>query len=192
MHPPVSQNLFARASESRRRRQATRAQRNNLRFIDRCQKDYEFHIRTVQGCESLLAKQSEICGLLSKHERVAVKACHGVGKTFVAARIVLAFGSSFPGSKIITTAPTGRLVKELLWSEIRSGFEQSRYKLGGEMLSTKWDLGPDWYALGFSPQKGTESVQTPTNFQCFHAPQVLIIFDEATRSEEHTSELQSR
>jgi hypothetical protein len=110
---------------------------------------------------------------------VAVKACHGVGKTFIASRIVLGFGSSFFPSKIVTTAPTGRLVKELLWSELRDGHAASKYPLGGEMLTTKWELGPNWYALGFSPQKAAGD-QTPTNFQGFHSEHVLVVFDEAT------------
>jgi phage terminase large subunit len=140
-----------------------------------------FHIREVQGVTSLQPKQIEICRELAKYDRVAVKACHGVGKTYVAARLVLWFGSTFPYSKIITTAPTARLVEKLLWEEINAGYRNSRFPLGGEMQTTQWKIDKNWFALGFSPKKETAADSgTASNFQGFHAPYIFIVFDEAT------------
>jgi hypothetical protein len=134
----------------------------------------------VQGVTSLEPLQKAICRSVAKHERTAVKACHGVGKTFIAAKIALWFGSTFVNSKIITTAPTGRLVKELLWAEIRDGYAHSKIPLGGTMLTQKWELDKNWYALGFSPRKEAGQGDSGSMFQGFHAPYILIIFDEAT------------
>src|ERR1700735_369650 len=51
--------------------------------------------------------QEEICAAISQPgARVAVKACHSSGKTFVAARIILWFLAQFEKSTVISTAPT--------------------------------------------------------------------------------------
>ena len=58
--------------------------------------------------------QEEIAGLLAQHRRVAVKAANGVGKTFLAADLVLWFLYCFRPSIVLTTAPTWRQVETLL------------------------------------------------------------------------------
>lgn len=153
-----------------------------LALRNRCQRDFVFHIEQVQGAK-LEPHQRRVAKAVVDYDRVAVSACHSIGKTYTMAKIVLAFGSSFPGCKIITTAPTFNQVKRLLWSEIRSGWKKSRYPLGGEMLLTEWKLDDDWFALGFTPRneanEGAGQGQS-SSFQGFHAPYILIVFDEAT------------
>lgn len=152
-------------------------------FIERCQKNPAFHIEQIQGVTTLEPYQKRICLAVAEYDRVAISACHDLGKTYIMARIVLALGSSFPGAKIITTAPTYLQVKQLLWSEIRAGHRTSKYPLGGEMLLTQWKIRDDWFALGFSPQKqaGSDETQgTASSFQGFHGGLVVVVFDEAT------------
>lgn len=130
--------------------------------------------------------QAEACKAIAENERVAIKACHSVGKSFLMARIVLWYAVNFPYSKVITTAPTGRQVRTILWSEIRAGYSRSKYPLGGKMLTTEWQLTDekDWFAIGFSPKSdGDNSSQEQgiqSSFQGFHAPYILVVFDEAT------------
>lgn len=142
------------------------------------------HIREVQGVDTMEPFQKRICEALVHHERVSVAACHDVGKTFTAAKIVLWFTSSYEGAKVITTAPTYNQVKRLLWSEINSGFQRSKMPLGGKMLGTEWTIGTDWFALGFTSQPGAagtgETQGTASGFQGFHGKYVLVVFDEAT------------
>lgn len=141
--------------------------------------------RDVLGaeCESY---QERINDAIAEHDRVAISACHDVGKSWDLARIVLWFGAVFPYSKIITTAPTGRQVEKILWSEIRSAHRRAKVPLGGRMLTTEWKITEegDWFALGFSPsneaQGSAEGQGTQSTFQGFHAPYILVIFDEAT------------
>jgi phage terminase large subunit len=154
-----------------------------VRILRRAQRDPVFHLEQVQGISTLEEYQKRICREVAKYERVAISACHDLGKTFTMARLVLWLGSSFPGAKIITTAPTFNQVKRLLWSEIRTGFGKSKYPLGGVMLTTEWKIDDDWFALGFSPQKsagGGEGQGTSSSFQGFHGGLVVIVFDEAT------------
>lgn len=156
---------------------------SELALLERCQRDPVFHIEQVQGVDSLEPYQKNIAQALVEHDRVAISACHSVGKTFTMSKLVLWFGSSFPRCKIITTAPTFNQVKRLLWSEIRSGWKKSKYPLGGDMLLTEWKLDDDWFALGFTSRTevgGGEGQGSASSFQGFHAPYVLVVFDEAT------------
>lgn len=146
--------------------------------------DVTFHVEQIQGITTLEPYHRELTDAVTKYQRIAIKACHDVGKTYISARVVLALGSSFPGIKIITTAPTGRQVTELLWSEIRSGFRDSKRPLGGKMMTQKWTLSEDWFVIGFKPKdetSGEEGQGAASRFQGFHGQGgIVVIFDEAT------------
>ena len=76
-------------------------------------------IENVLGVR-LWSKQKEIVRAVRDEPRVAVRAGHNVGKSFVAACLALWFLYSFRPSKVVTTAPTWRQVREILWREIRA------------------------------------------------------------------------
>lgn len=140
-------------------------------------------IEKIMGSPTLEEYQGRICQAVVDYDRVAVKACHAVGKTFVMGNIVPWFVTTHPYSIVITTAPTNRQVEALLWGEIRKAVKRSKTKLGGSLLTKKWTIDDDWYAMGFSPQGGAANgsdEQQGSSFQGFHAKHVMIIFDEAT------------
>lgn len=122
----------------------------------------------------LWEKQREICEALLVHERVAVPAAFGVGKTYLAARIAAWWLATHRGSQVVTTAATARQVKDLLWAELRSAVRQSRIPLGGELLQTEWRLGDKWFATGFAT-----SPEDVDKFTGYHSPYMLVIFDQA-------------
>ena len=65
-------------------------------------------------------KQIEIAqALLTPPHRVLVKACHKVGKTHLAGGLVNWWYDCFDPGLALTTAPTERQVKDLLWKEVR-------------------------------------------------------------------------
>src|SRR5688572_25023042 len=109
-------------------------------FIALVQKNPLLHIREVQGVTTTEPFQENLFNLIAKHERVAVQACHDVGKTWSASKVILWFTSTFEGAKVITTAPTYNQVKRLLWSEIRAGYVKAKFPLGGNMLLTEWKI----------------------------------------------------
>lgn len=149
---------------------------------EQAESDSVFHIKEVQGVDTLEDFQENIVRAVDAHERVAIKSCHDMGKTWTMAKIILAIGSSNPDCKIVTTAPTGRQVKLLLWAEIRAGHLKSKYPLGGVMGIQEWKFAPDWWAIGFTTQKqaGGGEGQANSSFQGVHAPLVVVVFDEAT------------
>ena len=128
-----------------------------------------------QACGwGLWAKQRTIADALVHHERVAVPAAFGVGKTYLAARIALWWLYNHKPSKVITTGPTMRQVKDLLWSELRAAHRRSKRALGGTPLTLQLQLEEDWFALGFATDPDEID-----KFTGYHSPHMLVIFDQA-------------
>lgn len=118
------------------------------------------------------------------YQRIAIKACHAVGKTFGMARIIEALMSTNDYIKIISTAPTYRQVHDLLWKEIHSAYEKKPAMFRrGQLNQTEWWVNSETFARGFSPQKRVkaESGQgTDSAFQGYHAKYwTVVVFDEA-------------
>lgn len=139
----------------------------------------------VLGIDTLEDYQKDILNAVRDHDRVAIAACHDVGKSWTMARVVAWFLSTFPYSKVVTTAPTYNQVKNILWSEIRAAHARAKFPLGGKLNLTDWNVTPegDWFALGFTPRNEISNGQgqgTQSSFQGFHAPHILVVFDEAT------------
>jgi len=136
-------------------------------------RDAPWFIENVIGAP-LWSTQRDIVRAVFGHERarVAAKACHASGKTYVGARIVLAFFYLYPGCKILTTAPTWTGVKKLLWSEISAAYHHMPIPLGGDLLDTELRAGTDWWAMGLSTNEGVK-------FQGHHGDKVLVVLDEA-------------
>lgn len=117
------------------------------------------------------SKQDEIVKSIFRNQRTTVKSCHGIGKSYTAARIGLTFLSLHEDSIVITTAPTFRQVENIIWREWRSAAAKATVDLGNPM-KTKHELSEKWYALGVSADKDD-------NFQGYHAKHILVIVDEA-------------
>jgi phage terminase large subunit len=149
------------------------------------QKSPELFFERVLGVTTLEDYDRRVLQSVVDNERTAIAACHDVGKTWKAARVVLWFASCFPYSKVITTAPTYNQVKNILWSEIRAAHSRALIPLGGKLNLTDWQLSQegDWFAIGFTPRNelsGEAGQGTQSSFQGFHAPHLLLVFDEAT------------
>lgn len=109
--------------------------------------------------------------LLKAPYRVLVKAGHSTGKTFLAAIAVNWWYDSFDPGVCITTAPTDRDVKDLLWKEIR--MQRQRVGLGGlQPAAAEMRTSPGHYAKGFTATSGSSFVGR-------HDARMLLVFDEA-------------
>ena len=105
----------------------------SARILGRCRRDPLFFSRHVLGGEQPWERQAEILLAVRDSNRVAVRSGHGVGKTWTAARAVIWFLYSHPHSIVLTTAPTHRQVRSILWAEIRRQVRASRVPLGGRL-----------------------------------------------------------
>ncbi len=106
--------------------------------------------------------------------RVAVHACHGSGKTYLAADLVIWFVSTRAPAKVITTASGSRSVDTQLWAEIRKSYHQARVQLGGDILPRRAEIlfSDDHYAIGFS----TDDMH---KMRGYHSQNLLVLVDEA-------------
>lgn len=143
-------------------------------LLDRGSDDPTFWVENVLGCEPW-RMQCSILDAMRTRDRVAVASCHGAGKSWLASRIALWFLYNHCPSVVITTAPTDRQVRGILWKEIGRAHRDATYRLGGKVLSNKIALDIDWYAWGF-----TAPDYDPDRFQGFHEENILIIVDEAS------------
>jgi phage terminase large subunit len=121
---------------------------------------------------SLWKREAEILQSIKTHRRTAVKACHGVGKTFTIAVAALWWLARYPEGIVLTTSPTQRQVRTQLWSEIHRHVERAKVPYPKLKTTEIKFRGDNNFAIGFSTNQ-TE------NFQGYHGRYVLIIADEA-------------
>ena len=69
---------------------------------------------------------------------------------------------------VLSTAPTFRQVRHVLWRQIRRLSRRAPDVLGGKILDTRWELAEDRYAIGLS-------ADTADQFQGFHSLNMLIV-----------------
>ena len=123
-------------------------------------------------------KQRDILRALRDHDYVAVRSCNGSGKTFTAALATIWWLLAHDEAVVITTAPSERQVKELLWREIRSVYRDNSELIGGKLTGTSLELSDKRFAFGFSTNTGDR-------FQGFHNENILAIVDEASGVHEY-------
>lgn len=124
--------------------------------------------------ETVWSKQAEVLRAIGEHPRVAVPASHSVSKTHTAARIAAWWVSVYPPETtlVITTAPTYRQVRNVLWPHIRR--LHLNHRLPGDTNLTEWRIDGELVAFGFSAHTNDEAA-----VQGYHQANLLAIVDEA-------------
>jgi hypothetical protein len=130
----------------------------------------------VLGVE-LWDAEIEILRAIETNRRVAIKACHGVGKSFTLAIATLWWLVRWPDGMVLTTAPTDRTVTTLtIWKEIHTLAARSKIPFPPSNAGSMWlrdrEKHPDNFALALTANQ-------PESFQGGHSEHLLIIADEA-------------
>lgn len=120
----------------------------------------------------LTAEQLQILFSVQNQRVTNVQAAHGVGKTMLAALILVWWVLCVRG-EAISTAPTARQVKELLWKEVNKCVASNRLPDEG-LGKVHYYLNESARAIGF-----TASDDNSNAFQGVHAAKLLVIEDEA-------------
>lgn len=144
------------------------------RVYERARRDPVWFARHILGVEPW-SKQVDILRAIRDHPKVAVRSCHGIGKSFTAAIVILWFLFCHPRSIVLSTAPTWRQVDKLIWKEVRTAYKRARFPLGGKLMPKAPEIyvtDEDWFAIGLSTNH-------PDRFQGFHAEYILVVVDEA-------------
>jgi hypothetical protein len=135
----------------------------------------------------LWSKQVEILEAVKEHRKVAVKSCHGPGKSFSAGNLVAwwldpdthPLGEAFA----LTTAPSWPQVETILWREIRRRHHKGNLAgritrdcqwILGDPGTKKLDDSEEIIGMGRKPQDYDEDT-----FQGIHARYLLAVLDEA-------------
>ncbi|OFW99194.1 MAG: hypothetical protein A3E78_14260 [Alphaproteobacteria bacterium RIFCSPHIGHO2_12_FULL_63_12] len=142
-------------------------------YAETARRDPIFFIEETIGAR-LWSKQREVVEAVTRTRKVAVPSCHGAGKSFIAAQIIAWWISTRDAGQsfAVTTAPTSRQVRAILWREV--GRAHRKAGLPGRMNQTEWWIGPELVAFGQKPAD-----YDPAAFQGIHAPEVLVVIDEA-------------
>ena len=114
---------------------------------------------------------------MASNRRTAVASCNAAGKSFLSSRTAVWFLKTFKPSVVVTTAPTDRQVRRILWKEIHATYSRAKTlgnDLGGTLLTKEWKFDEEHFAMGFATRD-----YDATAFQGIHAPHVLVIADEA-------------
>lgn len=120
--------------------------------------------------------QLEILEEIARGQPIAVKSGHGVGKTAVAAWVILWFLVTNPLARVPVTAPTMHQLDDILWPEVAKWLHGTI--LEGTLEWTKTRLSvrgfeETWFATPRTASK-------PENLQGFHARHLLFVVDEAS------------
>jgi hypothetical protein len=125
---------------------------------------------------TLWSKQRTISESLVHNKRTAVKSCHGVGKTYLAAILTCWWIDIHDDEEVtvVTTAPTQHQVNVLLWGYIRQLHRLGKLR-GTVNEAAQWKSGDrDYIAYGRKPADTNLSA-----FQGTHRRYLLAIIDEA-------------
>lgn len=110
-----------------------------------------------------------------------------MSKDFVGGIAAVDWLFNFYPAKVIPTGPTGRQVTHIMFSEIRKQYEALMMRCPWDgltidaMKTNMLDLGPDWYALGFTTKEAKSESKEGLlgKFQGFKSPNLLVIVTEA-------------
>jgi len=120
----------------------------------------------------------------AEDDNVALRACHGVGKTATMAWAILHYTMLHRGAIVPTTAPTfNKQVRDVLWGTgVHVWYMEMRRRALGAWLANQFELTTvrlaakespaTWFAVGIASSK-------PINMEGYHGPHVLAVFDEA-------------
>ena len=125
---------------------------------------------------TLWSKQREVAMAMVNNDRIVVKSCHSIGKTYLAAIIVCWWIDTHPPMEtlVVSTAPTANQVNKLLWEYIRVIHRENGLR-GDVSEAAEWKSEQrDVIGQGRKP--------SDTNISAFsgsHAKYLLCVLDEA-------------
>ena len=123
--------------------------------------------------KKLWSKQEDVLWSVRNNKRTCVRSGNTVGKSFIAADVVVDWLFTHRPSKVVTTASSWKQVEDILWKEIRVAAMNSKWPIDTKPLNTSWNFNDEWFAIGIS-------TDTPVNLQGFHSPYLLVLIDEAS------------
>lgn len=150
-------------------------------LLDMSNKPQQFN-RIALGRPPYWSRQAEIAQAVNTYKNVIVATGNSVGKSYLAAGLILWWLFTRPNSLVIATAPSQTLLGTVLFKEIRNAFAMSQSK--GMGLRAKItdspraspqiiEITPTWGVLGIAT-RGVERLSGQ------HNPNLMVMIDEAS------------
>lgn len=138
----------------------------------------------TEGCGIELEPwQAEAFDAITKHDRIAIRSGHGVGKSTLLALTILWFHVTRTPAKTACTAPTAHQLSDVLWAELSVWLRRlterhppigKSFEWTGEQL-VRVDAPRESFAVARTARK-----EAPEAFQGVHSEHTLLIGDEAS------------
>lgn len=133
--------------------------------------------------ESVTPYQAEVAAALVSEGRAAVRGPHGLGKSALAALVILWFATTRDAAgidwKVLTTASAWRQLVSYLWPEVHLWSRRLRWdRLGREPFDSRTELLNTMLRLSCGQAFGGAS-DDPALLEGAHARSLLVVFDEA-------------
>lgn len=122
----------------------------------------------------LTAVQRRIFRAVAEHQRVHVQSGNGVGKSFTASALNLAFLTRHPESIAMATSGTYSVLSDVLWKPMRR--LHTRSSLPGRALESpsRIQFDDEWYFKAVAPRH-------PANLEGRHAGMMLVTIEEVDK-----------
>lgn len=127
--------------------------------------------------------QLDVLAAFPKHQRIALKACKGPGKSCVEAWLIWNFLATRPHPKVACTSITSDNLSDGLWTELakwrgKSPFLQAAFEWTKTRIFAK-DAPETWWASARSWARGADSNQQADTLAGLHADYLLFVLDES-------------
>jgi len=137
-------------------------------------------VEEALGVDSMASWQRDVLEAIPKHDYLAIRSGHGVGKSTLVSWITLWRLICFSKAKTLITANTQPQLRDVISTEIRSW--SGALPAG---LKDMLDLSSERGARGQDPENNfyalrTASKEVPESLQGFHSDHLTIIVDEAS------------
>lgn len=148
-------------------------------LMARCENDpfrFSWSILGKTGDRAWWSRQREIGRAVVDYPIVVVPAGNSVGKSYMAADLVLWALYRRAHSIVFTSAPSQSQLEGVLWKEVRRSHRKSLIPLGGEITGSgpiRLNLSEDWFAYGHV----SNSVERMSGH---HAGDLIAIIDEGS------------
>ena len=136
-------------------------------------------VREVLGAEPDKWQIEALRAFARGHTRISIRSGHGVGKSCLAAWVVVWFSCTRVPFKIAVTAPTAPQLEDVLWPEIQKWFQRLP-----ESWRVLWNFTASHVGLKADPESfitaRTSRPETPEAMAGIHSAHVLLVADEAS------------
>ena len=155
------------------------AEKNDLvAMIAQFRDDPRFFVQSVLGATPQ-AWQAEALDAIAKHDKVAIKSGHGVGKTAFESWVVLWWLLTHYPCKVAVTANSAHQLSDVLWTEI-DRWARNMPQAFKDLLDFKSDKialkgAPDSFAVARTSRR-----ENPESLAGFHSPHMLFVIEEAS------------